>query len=383
MKISVILDTRARKKDGTFPVKIAVAHRGSTAYIPLDVSVRRDQWRGEKVVLHQNAAYMNAYILQRYTEAQNALLAIRTEGEAKAYTSAYQLRDAIVRRLQPEEQKPVTFAEWFARFVEKHENPRTREIYTATWKWIERYDTRADTLLFEDVTKDWLERFFVFMAGRSPAVNARNIHLRNIRAVFNDAIDNDITTAYPFRRLHIRPEPTAKRNLTPDVLRALFATELPAWKKKYLDVFRLSFYLIGMNMADLLTLTPDNARDGRIVYTRRKTHRQYSVKIEPEAAAIIERYRGSRLLLSWAERCADYRTFAAKTNKALGEIHTGLTTYWARHSWATIAASLDIPEDTIALALGHASAHATTSIYIERSLQKVDEANRRVLDMVK
>ena len=90
-----------------------------------------------------------------------------------------------------------------------------------------------------------------------------------------------------------------------------------------------------------------------------------------------------RLLLSWAERCADYRTFAAKTNKALGEIHTGLTTYWARHSWATIAASLDISEDTIALALGHASAHATTSIYIERSLRKVDEANRRVLDAVK
>lgn len=104
---------------------------------------------------------------------------------------------------------------------------------------------------------------------------------------------------------------------------------------------------------------------------------------DPEAAAIIEHYRGTRLLLSWAERCADYRTFAAKTNKALGEIHTGLTTYWARHSWATIAASLDISEDTIALALGHTSAHATTSIYIERSLRKVDEANRRVLDAVK
>lgn len=49
--------------------------------------------------------------------------------------------------------------------------------------------------------------------------------------------------------------------------------------------------------------------------------------------------------------------------------------------WATIAASLDIPEDTIALALGHSSAHTTTAIYIERKLSKVDAANRKVLDL--
>ena len=64
-----------------------------------------------------------------------------------------------------------------------------------------------------------------------------------------------------------------------------------------------------------------------------------------------------------------------------GQIRAGLTTYWARHSWATIAASLDIPEDTIALALGHSSAHTTTAIYIERRLSKVDAANRKVLDL--
>jgi hypothetical protein len=55
---------------------------------------------------------------------------------------------------------------------------------------------------------------------------------------------------------------------------------------------------------------------------------------------------------------------------------------WARHSWATIAASLDIPDDTIALALGHAVANSTTSIYIERDRRKIDAANRRVIDWV-
>lgn len=59
-----------------------------------------------------------------------------------------------------------------------------------------------------------------------------------------------------------------------------------------------------------------------------------------------------------------------------------LTMYWARHSWATLASRLDIPIDTIAHALGHSYGNATTAIYIDASLDKVDKANRRVIDAV-
>ena len=58
-----------------------------------------------------------------------------------------------------------------------------------------------------------------------------------------------------------------------------------------------------------------------------------------------------------------------------------LTTYWARHTWATIASELDIPKDTIAAALGHGG-NSVTDIYIDFDLKKVDEANRKVLDYV-
>ena len=59
----------------------------------------------------------------------------------------------------------------------------------------------------------------------------------------------------------------------------------------------------------------------------------------------------------------------------------GLSTYWARHSWATIAASLDVPKETIAAALGHAQ-NSVTDIYIAFDQSKVDAANRRVIDFV-
>lgn len=70
---------------------------------------------------------------------------------------------------------------------------------------------------------------------------------------------------------------------------------------------------------------------------------------------------------------------AAKVNKFLPD---NITTYYARHTWATIAAALDVPDDVISQALGHAARNSTTAIYIERSQRKVDEANRRVIDFV-
>ena len=57
-----------------------------------------------------------------------------------------------------------------------------------------------------------------------------------------------------------------------------------------------------------------------------------------------------------------------------------ISSYWARHTWATIAAELDIPKETISAALGHEIGSEVTSIYINFDRKKIDEANRRVID---
>jgi integrase len=157
---------------------------------------------------------------------------------------------------------------------------------------------------------------------------------------------------------------------------------VPAWQQKYIDIFQLSFLLIGINIGDLLELPAGDDLQGRISFNRKKTRRLYSIKVEPEARAIIDKYRGEVHLLNVADGCSNYRHFANRLNSNLHAISPSVTTYLARHSWATIAASLDIPDDTIALALGHAGANSTTSIYIERDRRKIDAANRRVIDWV-
>lgn len=288
------------------------------------------------------------------------------------------------------------FTTHFQKFIDGKGNKGTKGVYKHTLDKIRSFDPDVDKKGFEDIDLKWLTNFEAFCA-QTASKNARNIHLRNIRAVFNNAIDYEITSAYPFRRFKIRPEATRKRSLTVEELRKLFDYPVEPYAELYQDMFKLIFFLVGINTVDLHGLKVIT-RDGRIEYKRAKTHRLYSIKVEPEALEIIEKYQGVNGLLCIADRWSDSRNFRHQLNKALqriGEVERrgrggkkvitsafpGLTSYWARHTWATIAASLDIPKDTIAAALGHGG-NTVTDIYIDFDLRKVDEANRRVLDWV-
>lgn len=162
----------------------------------------------------------------------------------------------------------------------------------------------------------------------------------------------------------------------------------------------LIFYLGGINIIDLCYLK--EIRNGYIEYRRAKTGRLYKIKVEPEALEIIERYKGKEYLINIMDRYTDYRDYRQRINRNLGEIGTteivkdkigklrkkkrtasfpDLTTYWARHTWATIAAELDIPKETIAATLGHGG-HDVTDIYIAFDQRKIDKAIRQVIDYV-
>lgn len=279
-----------------------------------------------------------------------------------------------------------TFAHYFNGFAEKKSNQRTKSIYLATFSRMEMYDSDLGKRNFEDITIRWLSDFETFLAKTSPSANARNIHFRNIRTVFNAAIDEELTSHYPFRRFKIRPVPTRKRSLSEVSIRKVFAGKgLETWEIKYLDFFKLSFMLIGMNVVDLCNLT--EVTDGRVEYVRAKTHKPYSIKVEPEAMELIKRHRGTKRLLNFAENYTNYRYFYNNLCKGLASIKDKLgikelTTYWARHTWSTIAADLDVPDAVISQALGHSGANSTTEIYIYRNQKKVDRANRMVLDWV-
>ena len=307
------------------------------------------------------------------------------------------IKQIIKDKIFGEESSPASgeVVEWFTRFANTHpEGSRTRKVYEHTLNKLRAFCPTFGSLNFKDLTVSWLDEFDRHLS-QTCRLNTRNHHMRNIRAVIKYAIRNDLDIRNPFDRMRLKTERTHHRALTIDDIRQLFTVDVEPYAEIYRDMFKLSFMLIGINSIDLFRLK--EIRHGRIEYRRAKTHKPYSVKVEPEAMEIIKRYSGDATLLSLADRWKHHESFADGANKALRNIGAprtapgrskagkgmfpDLTLYWARHTWATIAASLDIPRDTIAHALGHGG-NTVTDIYIDFDQAKVDQANRRVLDWV-
>ena len=120
---------------------------------------------------------------------------------------------------------------------------------------------------------------------------------------------------------------------------------------------------------------------------------------------IIKKYKGEKHLLyildgdqtkeaSFRRTLGDYLKRIGPTKmeknkkgalikKAITPLHKDIVWYTARRSWATIAAELDIPKETIGKALGHSEwDNTTTDLYISFDYKKIDEANRKVIDYV-
>lgn len=412
-KISVTLDSRP-KKDGSRAVIIAFIHKRYRKQSKLGVCLLPEQWdevtckvtpkhpqhKALNLKLKSIIASIEAVIARYvgwdvegetiYSEIEQTIFPDKAE---KKRISEAQAAEEAARSIAEQN----SLSEVAKRFTEL-KKPSTRLTYKRTLKHIETFISNGHSNSLDEVNKAWLTAFDNYLAESNPAPNARALHFRNLRAVFNYAIDEELTSNYPFRRFKIKTVKTEKRSLSVETLRQILTYPIEEWQLAYRDMFQLSFMLMGINFADMLNLEKNAMREGRIVFNRHKTARLYSMKVEPEAMELIEKYAGEDHLLSIMDSRKDYLQYIRQTNNALRKIgdcersglggkktHNAicpdLSTYWARHTWATIAASLDIPKETIAAALGHGG-NTVTDIYIDFDRRKVDEANRKVLDWV-
>ena len=399
--VGFYLDSRRPRRDGSSPLKLSVRFGRSAVMIATGVFLSKEQWHPSllRVVNHPRRKALNSYLDSLRLNAEGVLHDLALSG---AVLTPRLVRSRIVFSGGVPDDR-ASFLSLFREVCDdRRTKERTHELYRATLKKVLAYadalDVDPESIAFEDITRSWVDGFDAWLMDSSPSKNARNIHLRNIRHVCNVALDRHLTTFYDFRGVSIKAVPTVKRSLSVDQLRALFSLPVEEHQRKYLDFFRLIFCLIGINTIDLCHLKKSDVVDGRLEYDRSKTGRHYSIKLEPEALSLIDVYRGSgSWLLDVLDRYSNFKDFAHRLNENLqkmGEVEIGkhgkknrsplfpgLTTYWARHSWATIAASLDVPKETISKALGHGGS-SVTDIYIDFDMRKVDEANRRVLDWV-
>ena len=405
------LDTRRPDKEGLFTLYLVLSKNRTTAMTSLGLKLSKDQWKNGEVVEHPKKKFWNGLLSAKKGDYDRAIVELTYNG-AFAMKSAKECLQILRERVDPEyaakcqeerERKKIqenSFARFFLSFLGEKDSAGTKGLYHDTYRKIESFCEAEGydfmSLSFDDITKPWLESFERFCL-KTQRQNTASRHLRDIRAVFNAAIDAEKTTRYPFRKMKIKVVESRDKSFTASELRQLFNFGCyPEGEQEAVDMFKLMFCLIGINSVDLAFL--EKPRGNRIEYERRKTHKPYSIKIEPEASRIIRKYKGKERLLDILERVPNYQTYFNRIGKSLRKVGKkrvdgkksigkailpDVCTGSARTSWATIAQEeLGIDREVIAAALGHCTVDVTTTYLRTKWRKKVDEANRKVLDWV-
>lgn len=405
--IKAYLDNRKKSKTGMYKIRICVRSKNTVGYIPTNILIKEKNWHEGRIVGTTQDKQLNKLLDLTLSSLKLKLASIGATHDIKMMTGKEIV--ALIAPNSSEKKKKVQdktlVAAYWSKFIDRKDKPKTAEVYKTTLSMLGKY-CDVDNLRFADITYTWLRDWEAWMEQRGNAVNTRSIYLRNLRAVYNEAIREGLISQenYPFRQFRIKTEQTAKRSLNVDELRKLRDYSGEAHIRKYIDVFFISFYLAGINMIDLLQLP--KLEGERIEYRRSKTGILCQLNVPQEALKLIKKYEGKERMLCFGEEYKNHKDFLHRMNENLqkvgimfyeykqaknGAIHKSkhyipdfpeITSYWARHTWATIAADIDIPDAVIDMALGHKSPYPMTDIYVRRNQKKVDEAVRAVIDYV-
>ena len=300
---------------------------------------------------------------------------------------------------------------------------KTAEGYKTAMNAVKRF-IKKDRLDINEITTSWVKRFRNFLENEPPVVGktgttygqksrgsrAISYYLGCIRHIHNEARmefnDEDTGTIriprQPFLHKEIIPAMpiTEHRTVTIEEIRRINDCCLLHGSRAELgrDVFMLSFALAGTNAIDLYNARITDLDGDLLTYCRSKTdstrsdNARITLKMLPEAFEIMERYKGrGGNLFNFRQRYSNSHEFCRACNKGLKEvaevagIDKPLTTYYARHSWATIARNnVGIDLDTVNAALNHARSGSAriADIYIAKNFSAIWKAQEKVMEAV-
>lgn len=237
-----------------------------------------------------------------------------------------------------------------------------------------------------------------WLRSRKVSKNSSSFYMRTLRSAYNKVISTRrLEQTYPFRSVYTGVERTRKRAVREDIMVRLqklnLADSAPLAFSR--DLFIFSYCTRGMAFVDIAYLKKEDISEGMLSYVRHKTGQRLTVRIESCIEEIIKRYESSVRNSPYifpiitsndpGEAYRQYQTALGYHNrklKKLGKL-TGenlrLSSYTARHSWATVARNHNVPLSIISAGMGHTS-EKTTLIYLESvENSQIDKANEGIL----
>lgn len=271
---------------------------------------------------------------------------------------------------------------------------RTSETYLQALRSFMRFRNNTD-LYFDMLNADVIEQYETYMRAKCLSRNTTSFYMRILRCIYNRAAEAGLAPqADLFKRVYTGVDKTSKRAIAIKEIKQLKELDLSGQPDlQYArDIFMFSFYMRGMSFIDLAYLRKCDLSDGYVTYIRKKTGQLLTIRWEKQMQEIIDRYphNPTQYLLpiimknDGTER-RQYLNRIMLVNRRLKQvarlarIPIPLSMYVARHSWASIAQSKNVPLSVIREGMGH-DKEETTRIYLA-SIQtsQIDAANSRIL----
>lgn len=251
-----------------------------------------------------------------------------------------------------------------------------------------------------EIDREWIHCYERFLVDKKVCVNTIRYYMRNFKSVYNRALREGLSGACndPFGAVRTSPSCTVKRALTREQMRAISKLDLSSYPdlERSRDLYLFSFYAQGIAFVDIAFLLKKNIISEVIYYERQKTNRLIRIPMVEELQGIIKRYEAptGEYLFSIIDNSLEqsaylqYRKELRKINNHLRKIGimagipVPLTTYTARHTWATLARDSGASLSAISVGLGHSS-ETVTAIYLkELDIDVLRKVNQKVAGLI-
>jgi site-specific recombinase XerD len=399
--VKVILATHKTLTNGEHPLWLRIIKDRKINYRALGYSCKAEWWDEKKG--RPNKKHPNEFELQTVITKKIALankLMMESEVEEKEYSA-----EEIVEKTKRNVQK-ITVLKFFDGFIERMKKANrlgNARSYKDARNAVAKFRGDKD-FYFSDLDLSFLNRFEEFLLGRDVTEISISAYMRSVRSIYNRAIEEGYAKkdSYPFTKYKISKlnTKTQKRAITREQMQKIIDLKLepetPIWHSK--NYFLFSYYNMGINLIDIGYLKRSNLENGRLKYNRMKTGKEYNVKMLPPALDILEYYLTNQVsgylfpILNSTKHIApqQQKDRILKVNKQVNKdlkeigktckIDIKLTTYVARHSWATILKRSGVSTSLISEAMKH-DTEKTTQIYLDSFENDIiDEANQKLLE---
>ena len=287
----------------------------------------------------------------------------------------------------------MDFVAFFEEYGESRRTVKTQDSYAYAAKVLHEYceARRMGSLTFIDIDYSRLVDFARWLESTGRSHATRHMLESYVRAAYRDAQKRRLVSREldPYYDYSIKPVPLKDiETLSAKEMHALMVCEPKLGGQRMgRDIALMSFYLCGANLIDLYEM-----QDGKeCVFVRHKIEHRYQrelhIRIEPELAALVERYKGDGMLLSFKAKYKNYESFRHKIAHRLrelsGELGFSVTMPKIRRTWATIAGGLECPEIVINKSLGHLDATVNRRFYDDYDWSLTAKWNRKIIDYIK